>query len=448
MHDHAALSRALSEGETSLVFVFDPLILDKLSDKNDPRVTFIYQSLVEMEKKLQEFKSSIIVKFGDPVKVIPELARELKVVKVFCNRDCEPYAKERDQNVGRALTELGIAFDQFKDSVFFEKHEVVTAQGGVYKVFTPFKNKWLENFERNGKIISDFECDLNQLRKFSNPENILQYNWYQEIGFFETPPSLSGGTSEALKRLEHFDARIDAYAEARNFPAVHGTSSLSVYLRNGNLSVRDMVRAGSSSRSEGAKAWLSEIIWRDFYQMILDAYPQVEQGPFKPEYGKIKWQGSEEDFKSWCAGETGFPIVDAAMRCLNATGLMHNRLRMIVASFLCKTLLVNWQKGEKYFAVKLLDYDLAANNGGWQWASSSGNDAQPYFRIFNPYTQSEKFDPKGEFIREWVPELAHLSHKEIHHPAMEKAPDYRRPIASYELNRQKALKMYSIVKNA
>ena len=194
------------------------------------------------------------------------------------------------------------------------------------------------------------------------------------------------------------------------------------------------------------KTWLSEIIWRDFYQMILDAFPLVEHGPYKAEYGKIKWLGSEKDFESWCEGETGFPIVDAAMRCLNATGMMHNRLRMIVASFLCKTLLVNWQQGEKYFAQKLLDYDLAANNGGWQWASSSGNDAQPYFRIFNPYTQSEKFDSKGEFIREWVPELAHLSHKEIHHPDISKAPDYLRPIVSYELSRQQALRMYSVVK--
>lgn len=201
-----------------------------------------------------------------------------------------------------------------------------------------------------------------------------------------------------------------------------------------------MIRAGSARRTQGAKVWVSEIIWRDFYQTILDAFPHVATGAFKAEYDKIKWLGTAQNFKAWCDGQTGFPIVDAAMRCLNETGLMHNRLRMVVASFLCKTLLIDWRKGEHYFAEKLLDFDLAANNGGWQWSSSSGCDAQPYFRIFNPYSQSEKFDPKGEFIRQWVPEVSHLSDKEIHRPAMMK------PIVSYETNRVRCLDMYSVVK--
>lgn len=448
LHDHAALSKATTDGETTIVFIFDSLILDKLKDKNDSRLTFIYQSLQEMEKEVQKHKSSIIIRYGDPVDIIPALAKELKVSQVYCNRDYEPYAKERDIKVGKKLVAMGIEFDQFKDHVFFEKHEVKTNQDGIYKVFTPYKNKWIENFEHTGKMIPDFKLQLKNLRKFKNPKNILEYDWYKEIGFKETTPWLSGGTKAGLKRLEFFEGIINDYKEQRNFPAIDGTSLLSPYIRHGNISIREMLRMGNAHRSEGAKTWVSELIWRDFYQMILDAYPHVEKEPFKKEYAKIKWQGKATHFEAWCEGRTGFPLIDAAMRCLNATGRMHNRLRMVVASFLCKTLLINWQKGELYFAEKLLDYDLAANNGGWQWAASSGCDAQPYFRIFNPFSQSEKFDPKGDFIREWMPELAHLSGKEIHHPPMEKAPDYLSPIVSYEENREKALFMYSVVKNA
>lgn len=429
LHDHAALSSALEKGETTLVFVFDPHILDKLKNKEDRRVTFIYQSLREIETEVQKHGSSLIIKYGNPEDVIPSLAQELRADAVYCNRDYEPYAKERDSKVQKKLKSHNIGFEQFKDSVFFEKDEVLTGSGTVYKVFTPYKNKWLEKFHG----ISDYECDLSKLRKFKNPESILSTDWYKKIGFIETPPILSGGTSEALKRLKNFQEIIDDYKTARDFPAIEGTSLLSVYIRHGNISVRDMLRAGKEIKSEGAKTWISEIIWRDFYQMILDAFPHVEKSPFKPEYAKIQWKGSDEDFKAWCEGRTGFPIVDAAMRCLNATGMMHNRLRMIVASFLCKTLLVDWQKGEKYFAEKLLDYDLAANNGGWQWAASTGCDAQPYFRIFNPHSQTKKFDPKNEFIRAWVPEFG--------------TSDYIEPIVSYETNRRRALMMYSVVKN-
>ena len=366
LHDHSALSIALDEGETTVVFVFDPHILDKLKNKEDRRVTFIYQSLQEIETELQKRGSSLIVKYGNPEDIIPKLAEELKVKTVFCNRDYEPYAKDRDSKVARKLSSLKIDFKQFKDSVFFEKEEIQTGSGTIYKVFTPYKNKWLEKFESQGKIISNYECHLKNLRKFKNPESILTTDWYKKIGFIKTPALLTGGTKQALKRLKEFETIIDDYKTARDVPAIEGTSLLSVYIRHGNLSVRDMLRLGTVQRTEGGKTWVSEIIWRDFYQMILDAFPHVEKGPFKPEYGKIKWQGSDEDFAAWCEGRTGYPIVDAAMRCLNTTGMMHNRLRMVVASFLCKTLLVNWQKGEKYFAEKLLDYDLAANNGGWQ----------------------------------------------------------------------------------
>lgn len=446
LHDHAALANALSKGETTIVFIFDKLILDKLTDKHDRRLTFIYESLREIESEVQKKGSSILIRYGDPVEEIPKLSQELKIKNVFCNRDYEPYAKERDSKVAKKLASLGVNFEQFKDSVFFEKNEVLTLQGGIYKVFTPYKNKWLEIFEQSGRTVSNFECHLKNLRRFSNEKNILDHNWYKDIGFIETPPPLTGGSKKALKLLKDFDSKIDFYEEKRNFPSLPGTSNLSVYIRHGNLSVRDLIREAISHRSEGAKTWLSEIIWRDFYQMILDSFPHVAKGSFKKDYDKVKYSGGEKEFEAWKEGKTGYPIVDAAMRCLNQTGMMHNRLRMIVASFLCKTLLVDWRMGEEYFAEKLLDFDLAANNGGWQWSSSSGCDAQPYFRIFNPYSQSEKFDPKGEFIRQWVPELSHLNGKDIHHPSPLLAPEYPQAVVNYEVNRKRCLDMYAVVK--
>lgn len=446
IHDHAALSKALSIGETYIVFVFDSLILGKLKNKEDKRLTFIIDSLKEIETQVQKKGSSILIRYGDPVEIIPTLAKELEVKNVFCNRDYEPYAKERDVKVGKKLTSLGIHFEQFKDSVFFEKHEVLTNQGGIYKVFTPYKNKWLETFENSGKMIPEFHCPLKNLAPISNNKNILHFDWYKELGFKESPSLLPGGTKAALKRIKDFSPKMSEYGEERNYPAKDGTSNLSTYIRHGNISVRDMLREGFAQKSDGAKTWVSEIIWRDFYQMIMDTFPHIVKESFKREYDQIKFPGTEADFKAWCSGHTGFPIVDAAMRCLNETGMMHNRLRMVVASFLCKTLLVDWRKGEAYFAEKLLDFDLAANNGGWQWSSSSGCDAQPYFRIFNPYSQSEKFDSKGEFIRHWVPELAHLNARDIHQPDPLLAPDYPRPIVSYELNRKRCLDLYSVVK--
>lgn len=443
LHDHAALSHALKDGETTLVFIFDPHILDKLQDKLDRRVTFIYQSLQEIESELQKKNSSLIIRYGNPEEEIPKLVKELKIKKVFTNRDYEPYAKDRDQKVAKKLAALNVELETFKDIVIFEGLEVVKNDGTMYKVFTPYKNKWLEKFEENDRNIPEFKVNLKNLREFKNPKNILEHNWYKEMGFIETPPLLHGGTKSAKKRIAHITKVIDEYKTARDFPAVEGTSLVSVYIRHGNISIRDLLRTGTSENSLGAKTWVSELIWREFYQMILDQCPYIEKAPFKEQYGKIKWLGSKKDFEAWCEGRTGFPIVDAAMRCLNQTGMMHNRLRMIVASFLCKTLLVNWQLGEKYFAEKLLDYDLAANNGGWQWSSSSGCDAQPYFRIFNPYAQSEKFDPKGEFIKTWIPELANIPAKKIHKPDGE----YITPIVSYEINRKRALSMYAVVKS-
>lgn len=446
LHDNAALASSLEAGPTTLVFVFDSYILEKLKNKSDRRVTFIYQSLAAMEKELNKKGSSLVVRYGKPDEEILKVCKEFKIQKVFMNRDYEPYAKKRDELVGKNLKAAGIGLETFKDSVYFEKHEVLTGSNSIYKVFTPYKNKWLETFEGSGRTISNFECKLKNLHPFTNKKNILTHDWYEEIGFKETPPLLTGGTSEALKRLKLFQKVIHDYREGRNFPSIDGTSLISVYIRFGNISIRDLVRASLEEKNEGSTTWLSELIWRDFYQVILDEFPEIEHKAFKPQYDKIKFLGSEADYKAWCKGQTGVPVVDAAMRCLNETGMMHNRLRMIVASFLCKILLVDWRKGEHYFAEHLLDYDLAANNGGWQWSSSSGCDAQPYFRIFNPYTQSEKFDKDGEFIKKWVPELKAASKKDIHRPDALKFPAYPAPIADYEKNRGRCLEMYSVVK--
>ncbi len=446
VHDHHALYQSLEAGNTTVVFVFDTHILNKLNDKSDRRITFIYESLLEIEKGLEKKGSSLIILFGQPEEEIPKLAEKLKVTAVYCNRDYELYAKARDALVEKALSKKKIEFRQFKDSVFFEGREILTGSETPYKVFTPYKNNWLHQFESNNRHVPDYKPKLANLRKFSNPDSMTKVDWYKKIGFIENPPLLPGGTTHALKRIKKFSDHIKEYKEARNFPAVEGTSLLSAYIRFGNISVRDMIRSSLIEKNEGSSTWLSEIIWRDFYQMILDQFPHVAKGSFKPEYDKIKWSGTEAQFKKWCDGKTGFPLVDAAMRCLNETGLMHNRLRMVVASFLVKILLVDWQKGEKYFADHLLDFDLASNNGGWQWSSSSGCDAQPYFRIFNPYSQSEKFDPEGEFIRIWCPELKSISNKEIHRPS--DVTGYPEPVVNYEMNRLKALKMYSVVKKS
>lgn len=446
LHDHASLSHSLKEGETTVVFNFDPVILSKLTHQDDRRVTFIHQCLEDLERDLQKKGSSLVICYGDPVEEIPALAKKLKAKNVYCNRDYEPYAKKRDAAVEKKLKSSDIGFSQFKDSVIFEKDEIKNGSGELYKVFTPYANKWREKLEDQDKLVPDFECSLKNLRKFTNPENILEHPWYKKIGFKENPPLLAGGTKAGLKRLREFGNIMPDYKETRDFPVLEGTSLLSVHIRFGTISIRDMVRASLVSSSVGSKTWLNELIWRDFYQMILDAHPRIEKEAYKPEYDKIKWAGTEKEFKAWCEGETGFPLIDATMRCFKATGMMHNRLRMVVASFLCKILLVNWRKGEEYFAQNLLDYDLAANNGGWQWSSSSGTDAQPYFRIFNPYNQSMKFDADGEFIKTWCPELSHLSSKEIHRPDSLKTPVYPAPIVQYERNREKCLLMYSVVK--
>jgi len=441
LHDHAALSAATKEcDEVYLVFVFDKKILDKL-EPEDRRVSFLYESLWEIEEKV-----GIHTLIGDPVDLIPKLYKKLKIDQLYFNRDYEPYALKRDNKVIRELKEVAT----FKDSVFFEPHEILKSDGTPYTVFTPYKRKWLEAFLNQGKTVSDYKVNL---KKIKNGNSKLGPALLKKMGFEKTKNILVGGTSKGKKLLSSFDKKIEKYDETRDFPAMEGTSNLSVYIRFGCISIRDMIRLSLKKDSKGHDVWLSELIWREFYQMILGQFPHVVKKEFKPKYEGIPWSGTSKEFKAWKEGKTGFPIVDAAMRCLNETGMMPNRLRMVVASFLCKTLLIDWKKGEKYFASKLLDFDLASNNGGWQWSSSTGCDAQPYFRIFNPYSQSQKFDGDGEFIKKWCPELASLDSKKIHQPDLADmlelaeagcslGKDYPFPVVSYSRNRQKALQMY------
>lgn len=450
LHDHHALSTALLNGdETHIVFIFDELILKKLKNKTDRRVTLIIDSLIEIESVLNKNGSSLIVRYGDPKIEIPKLAHELKIDALYFNRDYEPYAKKRDDSISQSLRKENIEVFNFKDHVFYEKTEVLNGQREIYKVFTPYKNKWLETFRDQESIVPNYKCNLKKLAQ-KNPTAI---NFFELTHFGLASNEIKGGTTQALKLLKNFKKYMPNYKMARDIPSLEQTSNLSPYIRMGNLSIRDMIRASLEDINEGSSTWLSEIIWRDFYQVILDVYPKVEKSCFKAEYDQIQWLGTEEHFQLWCKGLTGYPIIDSAMRCLNQTGVMHNRLRMVVASFLTKTLLIDWRKGEQYFAEHLLDYDLAANNGGWQWSASTGVDAQPYFRIFNPYNQSEKFDSEGIFIKKWCPELAQFSKKIIHYPHESDivdqveaecfiGKDYPHPIVPYKLQKERALSMF------
>jgi len=416
LDDNVALSNATAiSREVILVFIFDTNILGKLKDKNDRRITIIHNSLLDLDQEIRKKGSALVVFHGDPKKEIAEFAKRIQANAVFANRDYEPYAKKRDKAVHVACNKLGIVFNSYKDHVVFEGDELLTQSGVPYKVFTPYKNKWL--MELDASCYQNHRSLLKRLIPIKQLRNEIVDWSLMRLGFDGADLSLKVGESSAKKQLKRFLPDLCNYEKNRNYPAVfNSTSRLSVHLRFGTLSIRSLVRFAHANPSPGSKVWLSELIWRDFYQMILDQFPYVEKGSFKKQYDSIRWPGSQKHFMLWCQGMTGFPIIDAAMRCFKKTGWMHNRLRMIVASFLTKDLLVDWRKGESWFARNLLDFDLAANNGGWQWCASTGCDAQPYFRIFNPITQSEKFDPEGIFIREFLPELKNFSNKQIHWP--------------------------------
>ena len=458
--DNAGLYRALkSARRVYCVFAFDTEILDLLPNKRDRRVEFIWESVRELDSSIAKLGGALLVRHARASDVLPLLARELKVDAVFANEDYEPQAIARDLAVRDSLMQHDIGFHTFKDTVIFEKDEVLTQAGGTYSVFTPYKNAWL-------KKLDPFQLKAYPVEKyrahFAKPKTAESPMPLEALGFQRTnlqALGIDGGEMAAQTLLAEFAKRIAAYKTARDFPAVKGVSYLSVHNRFGTISIRALARAAhaGAQKNEGAATWLSELIWRDFYVQILYHHPHVAKSAFRPEYDAIDWPNDRALFAAWCEARTGYPIIDAAMRQINQSGYMHNRLRMIVASFLTKDLLVDWRWGEKYFADNLNDFDLSANNGGWQWAASTGCDAQPYFRIFNPVTQSERFDPQGKFIRRYVPELTDVPDKFIHAPwtmpSLEQkacgvivGEHYPAPVVEHAVQRLAALELYGKVK--
>lgn len=459
-HDNAGLYHALKDAEAVwCVFIFDTEILDRLPSRRDRRVEFIHGSVVELDAALRTRGGGLIVRHARARDAIPALAAELKVEAVYTNHDYEPAAIARDAEVEDALKSAGIAWRTFKDTVIFEKDEVLTQAGGTFSVFTPYKNAWLKKLDTRG----DFYWRAYPVEKYAKAlarPAAGEMPSLSEMGFEPAnirETGITPGTAGGAALLKDFAKRIADYKTARDYPAVKGVSYLSVHNRFGTVSIRELVTQARLGRGEGAATWLSELIWRDFYFQILWHHPHVVRNAFKPDYDAIRWPNDRELFAAWCEARTGYPIIDAAMRQINQTGYMHNRLRMIVASFLTKDLHIDWRWGEQYFADHLIDFDLSANNGGWQWAASSGCDAQPYFRIFNPVTQSERFDPQGKFIRRYLPELAKLPDKFIHAPwtapPLEQQAagcmigrDYPAPVVDHAAAREMTLGLYAVVK--
>lgn len=457
-YDHAALYHALkSSNQVYCVFIFDTSILDTLTDRKDRRVEFIWESVKELKAALQGKGGDLIVLHGKAEDKIPALARALEVEAVFANRDYEPATVLRDSQVASQLQKNNIDFYHYKDQVIFEQDEILSTTGKPYSVFTPYKNMWLKTV--NDSYLEPYPVDsyMHHLAKARNDETAGQLTILESIGFERTNLSalhLPTGMHGGAELFADFVTRMAHYATARDFPSVKGVSYLSVHLRFGTVSIRHLVRTALQIGGAGAETWLSELIWRDFYFQILHHHPHIAAGKaFKPEFEALPFPNHTEYFKAWCNGQTGYPLVDAAMRQLNSTGYMHNRLRMVAASFLVKDLLVDWRWGERYFAQKLIDFDFSANNGGWQWAASTGCDAQPWFRIFNPVTQSERFDTDGRFIRKYVTELVNCSSKEIHAPWLMSSQrqseigiiigrDYPQPIVNHGIQRELALNLY------
>ena len=387
LEDNVGLFNALeSEYPVIPLFIFDEEILDSLP-KNDARVGFIHESLFKINAKLQEIGSSLLVKKGKTQVVWQQLIQEFDVKEFFFNKDYEPYAIKRDLAICELLTANKINSFSFKDQVIFEEKEITKADGLPYTVYTPYKNKWLEKYKSIDPVL-----EYNTSEKFSNfHKSNFVFPTLRQIGFEES----------SIKVIPHNLKNVSNYHETRDFPALNTTTYLSPHLRFGTVSIRKLVNWAIRKND----VFLSELIWREFFMQILFSFPKVVTHNFKSAYDGIQWRNNEEDFKRWCSGTTGYPMVDAGMRELNETGYMHNRVRMVVASFLCKHLLINWQWGEAYFAEKLLDYELASNVGNWQWAAGTGCDAAPYFRVFNPEIQLQKFDEKGIYIRKWIPEF-------------------------------------------
>ena len=434
--DNAGLHAALASGLKVLpIFIFDSEILEKLSDKKDKRVSFIHNALGKLDIQILCF-------YGKPADVFEWIAgneilnKSYKTDTVFCNEDYEPYATERDNLVSGVLAKKGIGFKTYKDNVVFSKSDVLKSDGTPYTVFTPYSKMWRSKLNNNfADYLHHFPSEILTnnfiIPNFEVPAQKEDFKIFtclpsiEEIGFVSDGEIIDIKETKS-NRIELFKKDIIVnYHNTRNFPAIdNGTTRLGVHLRFGTVSIRDAVRVAL----ELNEVWLSELIWREFFQQIIFHFPYSADGPFKKRYSFIKWRNDENEIERWCRGETGYPIVDAGMRELNETGFMHNRVRMIVASFLTKHLLSDWRIGEAYFAEKLLDYDLAANVGNWQWAAGCGCDAAPYFRVFNPWEQTKKFDPKAEYIMKWVPEFLSAS--------------YPRPIVEHAFARNRALETY------
>jgi deoxyribodipyrimidine photo-lyase len=417
LNDNAGLYHALKELKpVLLLFIFDRNILDELENKKDARVSFIYETVGSLQKQLEKYNTSIEIFYDKPVPVFSSLTEKYSIGTVFTNEDYEPYAGERDSRIKNLLKKSGIEFKSFKDQVVFSKAEVLKDDGAPYTVFTPYSNRW--------KLLlgtkQGFFLKLYPVEKYL--ENVFRHSE-------RSMPSLASmgfsSSEQEFPSPEPDTALMRHYAKDRDYPGLDGTSRLGIHLRFGTISIRQL----TAHAIKFSPVFLNELIWRDFYHMILYHFPSVGKGhAFKPAYEKIKWRNNEKEFARWCEGKTGYPMVDAGMRQLNETGFMHNRVRMVTASFLTKHLLIDWRWGEAYFAEKLLDFDLASNNGGWQWSAGCGCDAAPYFRVFNPAVQQKKFDPDGRYIRRWLPDL--------------QEPDYPEPLVEHAFARDRAIKAY------
>lgn len=413
LEDNAGLYHALKSGEkVQCIFIFDKVILNQLEDKDDARVEFIFDQTQRLKSELQNLGSDLWIYHSTPNELFNSISKDYTIKAVYTNHDYEPYAKKRDLEIFELLDKKSIAFYTYKDQVIFEKDEILKDDGKPYTIFTPYKNKWY-------KKLTEYYLKSYPTEKYfqhlNSSENKIKNISLAELGFEHNVISIPPIEYKSILKEYHHN---------RDIPSIKGTSKISIHLRFGTVSIRELAR-NAQGKSE---VWLNELIWREFYFMILWHFPHAEKRSFKPAYDKIVWRNNEDEFARWCEGKTGYPIVDAGMRELNSTGFMHNRVRMIVASFLIKHLLIDWRWGEAYFARKLLDFELSSNNGGWQWASSSGCDAAPYFRIFNPYEQTKRFDPELKYIRKWVPEF-----QELNYPA---------PIVDHKFARERCLLVY------
>jgi deoxyribodipyrimidine photo-lyase len=411
LEDNAGLYHALQSASPVLpIFIFDTSILEKLENKNDRRVDYIQQALHAINQGLKKYGSKLNTYLGRPLEIFQKMDEQFKIEAVYCNRDYEPQAIERDTDIYYFFTQRNIPFKAYKDQVIFDKDDIVKDDGTPYTVYTPYSRKWKKNLQPGN--YRSYRSDFSNFYQQPFSEILC----LKETGF---------GKTDMLFEKPALDKKIiDTYHKYRDYPAMQNTTQLGIAFRFGTISIRKCVAFALSH----SQTWLGELIWREFFMQILYHFPYVIHRSFKPKYDHIEWRYNEEEFKLWCKGETGYPIVDAGMRQLNETGYMHNRVRMIAASFLCKHLLIDWRWGEAYFAEKLNDYDLSANNGNWQWAAGSGCDAAPYFRIFNPETQTKKFDDDFQYIRKWIPEFGTAA--------------YPQPIVEHSFARERALSEY------